>query len=112
MRRRRPLEFCYEQLLLIEDFCLYPNDFVELDFETRSTTDYADFFQRLVRYTPGLFSVPHLRPHLDLYHVLFNLQLYAGWRKNNPTTEEDGYMLAKQARITNMIFGHGVRMFK
>ena len=99
------------ELVLIEDFCLYPNDFVEQDFETRSAADYADFFRLLARHTPDLFAIPNLRQRLDLYHVLFNLQLYAGWRKHNPQAEETPYLLAKLARITNMLFGHGVRMF-
>ena len=99
------------ELVLIEDFCLYPNDFVERDFGVCSSADYADFFQLLVRFTPALFAVPHLRQRLDLYHVLFNLELYAGWRKANPGAEECGYLLAKLARVTNMLFGHGARMF-
>lgn len=95
------------ELLLIEDFCLYPNDFVEEDFEHVCAADYADFFRLLQEHTPGLFSIPHLRERLDLYHLLFNLQRFAAFRRAGAS----GAVLAKLARITNILFGHGVRMF-
>jgi Ser/Thr protein kinase RdoA (MazF antagonist) len=110
-------EFAYQaprdyELVLIEDFCLYPNDFIAAERGKRSTADYADFFPLLARHTPGLFAVPHLRERLDLHHVLFNLQLYHSWREANPQAEENAYLLAKLARIVNMLFGHGARMFQ
>ncbi len=98
------------ELLLIEDFCLYPNDFVEEDFEFVCAADYADFFRLLQKHTPTLFSIPYLRERLDLYHLLFNLHLYATFRLNGGE-DTGGYLLAKLARITNVLFGHGVRMF-
>ncbi|HYG36500.1 MAG TPA: phosphotransferase [Clostridia bacterium] len=98
------------ELVLIEDFCLYPRDFIEADCSPYSAADFADFFNLLRKHTPALFAIPHLRERLNLYHLAFNLNLYLRCRQWN-ADDSGGYLLAKLARITSVLFDHGTRMF-
>ena len=106
-----PLDY---ELLKIEDFCLYPNDYAEEDDENHSAADFADFCVLLRVHYPELFAIPHLRERLNLYHLESTLSDYLAWRKDNRAAipfEQPNAMNFVQARITNFVFGHGVRMF-
>lgn len=102
------------ELLKLEDFCLYPNDYTEEDDEYFCTADFANLFRLLHTHYPALFETNHLRERLNLYHLVFTLSDYLEWRKDNLTTIPAGSLAAKEfylARISNFIFRHGTRMF-
>jgi len=100
-----PLDY---ELLLIEEFCLYPNDFAEEDWEIFSTADFADLFLLLRKHYPALFSIPGLRQRLDLYHLMYALRSFVDWRLAHP--EDRTYPTNTLARLFNILFRHGVRM--
>ena len=75
-----PLDY---ELLKLEDFCLYPNDYAEEENENFCAADFAGFFQLLRRVYPELFAIEHVRERLDLYHLLAALSDYLEWRKAN-----------------------------
>jgi aminoglycoside phosphotransferase (APT) family kinase protein len=102
------------ELLVMEEFCLYPNDYAEEDNEVFCTADFAGFFQLLRKHDPELFEVPHLRERLDLYHLQAALGSYIAWRKANLRTIPADRMASQEfymARIANFTFRHGVRLF-
>jgi fructosamine-3-kinase len=106
-----PLDY---ELLKIEDFCLYPNDYAEEDDEIYSAADFADFCVLLRGHYPESFTVPLLRERLNLYHLESTFSDYLAWRKDNRATipfEQPNAMNFVKARITNFVFGNGVRMF-
>jgi aminoglycoside phosphotransferase (APT) family kinase protein len=98
------------ELLLIEEFCLYPNDFAEEDHEGYRTTDFADFLILLKKHDPGMFACQNLRKRLDLYHLLYALSSYLHWRKTQSTDLKETYLVQPSAKILNFIFEHGTRM--
>ena len=102
------------ELLVMEAFCLYPNDWAEEINEVYCTADFARFIPLLQRHYPELFEIPHLRTRVNLYQLESALGSYLAWRKDNLSTIPPDRMAAKEfymARITNFIFRHGVRMF-
>ena len=102
------------ELCVIENFCLYPNDYVEEDDEYFCTGDYASFLQLLRKHDPDLFDIPNLRERMNLYHLEATLGSHLAWRKANLSTIPVDKMAAKEfymARITNFIFRHGTRLF-
>lgn len=102
------------ELLKIEDFCLYPNDYAEEDNENYCAADFAGFCQLLQNHDAELFQTPRLHERLSLYHIEAALNDYLGWRKANLAAIPPETMAAKSfymARITNFIFDHGARMF-
>ena len=106
-----PLDY---ELCVMEEFCLYPNDYAEEDQEIYCTADFASFIPLLRKHYPALFAVPHLRERLNLYHLATALGSYLGWRKSNLDTIPPDRMAAKEfymARITNFTFRHGTNMF-
>ena len=106
-----PLDY---ELLKIEDFCLYPNDYAEENDENYSAADFADFCVLLRRHYPDLFTTPHLRERLNLYHLESTLFDYLAWRKDNRAAiplDLPRAMNFVYARITNFTFRHGVSMF-
>ncbi len=102
------------ELRVMEDFCLYPNDYTEEDNEVFCTGDFASFLPLLRKHDPELFEAPHLRERMDLYHLEATLSSHVSWRKANLSTIPADKMAAKEfymARITNFIFRHGTRLF-
>ncbi|MBE0695500.1 MAG: aminoglycoside phosphotransferase family protein [Anaerolineaceae bacterium] len=102
------------ELLVLEEFCLYPNDWAEEEHEHFCAADYASLFNLLQKYYPALFATPHLRERVNLYHLAAALSSHLAWRKDNLGSIPPERMAAKEfymARITNFIFRHGVRMF-
>jgi aminoglycoside phosphotransferase (APT) family kinase protein len=102
------------ELWVIEDFCLYPNDYAEEDNEVFCTGDFAGFLPLLRKHDPELFEIPHLRQRMDLYHLEGTLSSHVAWRKANLSTKPADTMAAKEfylARISNIIFHHGTRLF-
>ena len=102
------------ELLVMEAFCLYPNDWAEEDNEVYCTADFASFIPLLQKHYPVLFETPHLRKRMNLYHLLSALSSYLAWRKDNLSTIPPERMAARDfymSRITNFINRHGVRMF-
>lgn len=102
------------ELLTIEAFCLYPNDYAEEENEVYNAADFAPFCRLLRKYYPALFEAPRLRERLDLYHLEATLSSYLSWRKDNLPTIPPERMAAKDfymARISNFVFEHGVRLF-
>ena len=102
------------ELLAIEAFCIYPNDWAEEEHEFFCTADFANFIPLLRKHYPALFEIPHVRERLNLYHIESALSSYLAWRKDNLSTIPPDRMAAKEfytARITNFMFRHGVRMF-
>ena len=102
------------ELLVMEAFCLYPNDWAEEEHEIYCTADFASYIPLLKKHYPALFEMPHLRQRVNLYHLVSALSSYLAWRKDNLSTIPPDRMAAKEfymARITNFIFRHGTRMF-
>jgi aminoglycoside phosphotransferase (APT) family kinase protein len=102
------------ELWVIEAFCLYPNDYAEVENEYFCTGDFGTFLPLLRKHDPDLFAIPHLRQRVDLYHLEATLSSYVAWRKYNLSTIPADKMAAKEfymARITNFITRHGVRLF-
>ena len=98
------------ELLLIEQFCLYPNDFVEEDNEIYTTADFADYVQLLKRHYRELFAVPNLRERLNLYHIIYSLSVYVAWYKEQPLTTERRLPIQPLAKAFNFLSEHGTRM--
>jgi len=102
------------ELLVMEAFCLYPNDWAEEENEVCCTADFASLIPLLQKHYPTLFEIPHLRKRVNLYHLQSALSSYLAWRKDNLNTIPPERMAAKDfymSRITNFINRHGVRMF-
>jgi aminoglycoside phosphotransferase (APT) family kinase protein len=102
------------ELRALEDFCLYPNDYVEDDQPGLCAGDFAGFFQLLRKHDPRRFEVPRLRERMNLYHLDATLSSYLAWRKDNLGAIPVEKMAAKEfymARITNFIFRNGTRLF-
>jgi len=102
------------ELLKMEDFCLYPNDYAEEENDNYCAADFAGFFQLMRKVYPELFAIEHARERLDLYHLLAALSDYLEWRKDNLNTIPPDLLAAKEfylSRISNFIFENGTRMF-
>jgi hygromycin-B 7''-O-kinase len=102
------------ELLVIEEFCLYPNDYAEEENEVFCAGDFAALLPLLRKHAPALFEIPHLRERVDLYHLVAALGSHIEWRKANLGTIPANSMAAKEfymARIANFTFRHGVRLF-
>ncbi len=102
------------ELLALEAFCLYPNDWAEEEHENYCTGDYATLFPLLQKHYPEIFDTPHLRERVNLYQLLSALSSYLAWRKANlatiPPDRMDAYGFY-MARITNFTFRNGTRLF-
>ena len=102
------------ELLKLEDFCLYPNDYAEEDHEIYCTADFAGFFPLLRKHYPALFETPFLRERMNLYLLESALGDFLAWRKaivgTIPLTSPAA-MNFILARISNAVFSHGARMF-
>ena len=102
------------ELLAIEAFCLYPNDWAEEDNEVFCTADFANLIPLIRKHYPELFEIRNLRERMDIYHVYAALSSYLAWRKANLSTIPPERMAAKEfylGRITNILWDHGARMF-
>jgi len=102
------------ELWTMEAFCLYPNDWAEVDHAVCCTADFTGFFPLFQKYYPEMFETPHLRERVNLYQLDAALGSYLAWRKDNISSIPPERMAAKEfymARITNFIFRHGTRMF-
>jgi Ser/Thr protein kinase RdoA (MazF antagonist) len=105
------------ELHILEDFCLYPNDYAEEDpsvDRTFTTVDFAGFFRRLRRVDPILFDMPHLRERVNLYHLQSTFHSYLEWRKQQSAVIPYHQPAAQgfyMARISNYTSNHSVRMF-
>ena len=103
------------ELLVIEAFCLYPNDYAEEEREAYCAADFANFIPLLRKHYPALFETPRLRERMNLYQVSAALGNYLAWRKDNLSTIPPEKMVAKMfymARITNFLFRNGAHMFQ
>ena len=98
------------ELVVMEQFCLYPNDYAEEGFEKFNVGDFADYLQRLRRAYPELFSVPHLRQQLDLYHIEHGLRDFLEWGKDRARISPAA-RVHPVARVSNFLFAHGARLF-
>jgi hypothetical protein len=93
----------------MEQFCLYPNDFMENEPATLACPDFAGFLLRLRRHYPELFAVPNLRQRLDLYHIEYALRAYLGWRERDGAGHT-GLAVQPAAKVLNFILPSGVRV--
>jgi aminoglycoside phosphotransferase (APT) family kinase protein len=98
------------ELLLIEEFCLYPNDFAEENNEVYLATDFADYPILLKKYAPEMFACQNLRKRLDLYHLLYELSAYLHWRKTQSMDFKETFLVQPSAILMNFLFEHGARM--
>jgi aminoglycoside phosphotransferase (APT) family kinase protein len=94
----------------IEQFCLYPNDYAELEYEIYTTADFADYFQRIVRFYPDVFASPHLRQRVDLYAIESGIHSFLEWGKEHPVMSADARM-HPVARAANFMVRNGARLF-
>ena len=98
------------ELLLVEEFCLYPNDYAEEAHEVFSTADFSDYAMLLKKHYPEMFACPNLRERLDLYHLHYALSSYLYWRKAQPENFQESYLVQPSAKVLNFIFEHGTRI--
>jgi aminoglycoside phosphotransferase (APT) family kinase protein len=98
------------ELLLIEEFCLYPNDFSEEDNEIYTAADFSDYVFLLKKHYPEMFSFRNLRKRLDLYHLLYSLSSYLNWIKTQSKDLIITFPLYPSAKALNFLFEHGIRM--
>ncbi len=106
--RQAPKDY---ELLRLEQFGLYPNDYAAEGDEVYCTGDFGDLFQLLRKHYPELFAIPRLRERLGLYHVLDGLSSYVGWAKGSPEAARQDLPIYPVAKISNIILDHGARMF-
>jgi serine/threonine protein kinase len=102
------------ELLAIEAFCLYPNDWAEAGNEVFCTADFANLIPLIRKHYPELFEIRHLRERLNVYHVCAALSSYLEWRKANLSTIPPERMAAKEfymGRVWNILYDAGARMF-
>ena len=102
------------ELLAIEAFCLYPNDWVEEGNEVFCTADFANLIPLIRKHYPALFEIHSLRERLNIYHVYAALSCYLAWRKANLSAIPPERMAAKEfylGRISNIVWDNGARMF-
>ena len=97
------------ELLILEHFLLYPNDYVEEDREVYCAADFADLALLLAAHYPELLATPRLRERLDLYQLLYILDVHVGWARAHGT--EGGAPWSLLAKASNVLSAHGVRMF-
>jgi hygromycin-B 7''-O-kinase len=109
--RQAPADY---ELLAIEAFCLYPNDWAEAENEVFCTADFANFIPLMRKHYPELFVVPNLRERVNIYHVYTALSSYLEWRKANLSTIPAERMAAKgfyMGRVWNILYDNGARLF-
>jgi aminoglycoside phosphotransferase (APT) family kinase protein len=102
------------ELLAMEAFCLYPNDWAEEGNEVFCTADFASVILLIRKHYPELFEIRNLRERLNVYHLYSALSSYLEWRKANLSTIPPEHMAAKDfymGRISNFLWDHGARMF-
>ena len=99
------------ELLLIERFCLYPNDYAEEDNEIYDTSSFSDLFCLLRKHYPEIFEVRSLRERLNLYHLLYSLEAHVAWRRTQGGTVGGDLPIQPIATALNFVFDHGARMF-
>ena len=99
------------ELLLVEEFCLYPNDFAEDGKEVFSAADFSEYLGLLKKHYPGMFAFQNLRKRLDLYHLIYALSSYLEWRKTQPKDFVETYPLHATAKALNFLFEQGTRMY-
>jgi aminoglycoside phosphotransferase (APT) family kinase protein len=99
------------ELWMIEQFCLYPNDWAEDGYEVYCTVDFVGFFALLRAHYPELFSIRDLRLRLNLHHLLSSLRGYLTWARGDPATRAHGMPLPLVAKMANTLWDHGARMF-
>lgn len=99
------------ELLLVEQFCLYPNDFAEEGREIYCTRHFADLAALLVRHYPELFAASRLRKRLDLYHLSYALEAYLHWVTHGGGRVGGGVPVSLVAKLANFLSGHGARIF-
>ncbi len=102
------------ELLAMEAFCLYPNDWAEEENEVFCTADFANLIPLIRKHYPELFEIGNLRERLNIYHLYSALSSYLEWRKANLSTIPPERMAAKEfymGRISNFLWDNGARMF-
>jgi aminoglycoside phosphotransferase (APT) family kinase protein len=105
--KQAPIE---DELITIEQFCLYPNDYIEGDGGAFTTSDFVDYFHLLRKHYPEMFSCPSLRQRLDIYHIHNALWSFVNWRRRYP--DYDHVPMSILARIYNFLFENGIRLFR
>jgi len=99
------------ELLLIEQFCLYPNDFAEGDREVYTTGDFGDLARLLRAHYAELFDVPRLRERLDLYHLLYAMEAYLSWLISTGQSGAGRLAVPLVSKLSNFVHAHGARIF-
>ncbi len=98
------------ELLLIEHFCLYPNDFAEEDREVYCAADFADYAALFAAHYPEMLAAPRLRERLDLYQLGYILDVHVSWAREYGVG--GGGPLSLLAKGANFLSAHGARMFQ
>jgi len=97
------------ELLLVEHYCLYPNDFCEQGWEIYAAGDWCDYARLLSAHYPALVAGAGLRERLDLYQLQYVMEVYAGWARQFGAGE--GVAVALLAKAANFATAHGARIF-
>lgn len=104
-----PVEY---ELLSIEKFCLYPNDYKAEDEKLRfSSSDFGDFGILFKKYYPEIFKADKLRQRLDIYHILTTVSSHLGYLQRIKKSWGKHFPINPVAKITNFLFEDGIRLF-
>ncbi len=97
------------ELLSLETFCLYPNDYEEQ--ERFTTADFADLAILVKKYYPEIFETQNLRKKLDLYQMIKAIDSHVSYLERHSLTPKKYYPVNPIAKITNFLYEEGARVF-
>ncbi|MFZ5365948.1 MAG: phosphotransferase family protein [Patescibacteria group bacterium] len=97
------------ELLSIERFCLYPNDYE--DEGKYTSTDFIDFAVLFKKYYPEILEIKNLRKRLDLYQMIRCIESHIGYLERHLLSPEKYFPINPVAKITNFLYQEGARIF-
>lgn len=97
------------ELLSLETFCLYPNDYEEQ--ERFTTADFIDLAVLIKKYYPEILETQNLRKKLDLYQMIKAIESHVSYLERHSLTPEKYFPVNPVAKITNFLYEEGARIF-
>lgn len=96
------------ELTQIEHFCLYPNSYADEEDEIYCTSDFAAIMPLLRNMYPTLFDVPRLRERVDIYQLIYCMDIHNSMQHDHQYDEGIQFITAK---LYNFLIDNGVRAF-
>lgn len=97
------------ELLSIERFCLYPNDYEEQ--EKYTSTDFLDFAVLFKKYYPEMIEIRNLRKRLDIYQMIRCLESHIKYLEKHSISPKKYFPINPVAKLTNFLYEEGARIF-